>query len=473
MYKIPDNYFFRLHHVRSRFKTDVEEVLLFVASSISNIEATSKKQFDDELNDVLFKFKKNKTLTKKTIDNWRTEISTFFGFIKTEEKTLKAGETAKRLAKNQYLDEFFNYFLLTFQYPGGFIRSDYLAFQLENKINFKPCPFIINILIEGEKILGKQMSLTKEELTYCAFFDLRVTRDGKSAKEVAQLIIKNKKNKVEYFHKYDQLKDNNGKLISKGDVERQAGDILDYMVYANLLKHKGVGRYYFLNENNKDAIAYHLNNKKRFTEYDSFLGKKNIELTKLNVLREDWFTYVNSPSDISAFEPRLENIDSEEIQSLFQEYYSRVGKGQKITTKDIGDYGESLVLIHEIMRTKKHSNRQHLINKIPTPLGVGYDIQSIEIKGLKRYIEVKTTRSKKAITQNRVQLTHNEWDTAQTLGDRYFIYYLKANELEKKLFIIQNPVEEHQKGNINIDKSFSLSFSNKAGKWQELKEIQN
>ena len=36
-YKIPDEYFFRLHHVRPRFKNDVEEVLLYVATSISEM----------------------------------------------------------------------------------------------------------------------------------------------------------------------------------------------------------------------------------------------------------------------------------------------------------------------------------------------------------------------------------------------------------------------------------------------------
>lgn len=472
MYKIPDKYFFMLHHVRSRFKADVEEVLLYVATSISNLEEATKKDFDAELNRVLCNFKKNKTLKKKTIDNWRTEISTFFGFIQTKNNLLSAGQMAKRLAKNQYLDEFFNYFLLTLQYPGGFSRSDYLIPQFQNKINFKPCPYIINILLEGEKILGRQMSITKEELTYCAFFDLRVTRDGIAPKKVANLILRNRKNKIDYSKDYY---DANGKLLEPGFQMRQAGDILDYMVFANLLKHKGVGRFYYLNDNNKKAYTYHAESDLRFNDYASYYKKSADELKQLPKKdlekRESWFSYVNAPTDIESFTPQLENLDSEELQSLFQEYYSGVGIGQKITTKDIGDFGESLVLIHEIMRTKKHSNRQHLIKKIPTPLGVGYDIQSIEIKGLKRYIEVKTTRSKKAITQNRVQLTHNEWDTAQTLGKRYFIYYLKANEAEKKLFIIQNPVEEHQKGNIRIDKNFSLSFSNKAGQWQKLKEI--
>jgi hypothetical protein len=471
LYKIPDEFFFRLHHVRSRFKNDVEEVLLYVATSISNNNPSPKKDFDQNLNSILFEFKKNKTLTKKTIDNWRTEISTFFGLIQSDGGVLMPSNMSKRLAQNQYLDEFFNYFLFTFQYPGGFLRPDYLANQLSERISFKPCPFILLVLKEGEKILGRSMSITSEELTYCAFFDLRVTRDGRTPKEVAELILYNRERGIDYVHEYSQLKTTAGSFISKGDVERQAGDILDYMVYANLLNHKGVGRYYYLNKKNTLAIDYHLNHHVWFDKYDGYMGKSNIPLPELSRIREDWFSFVNAPSNIDAFAPRLDNLDSEELQSLFQEYYHRVGSGLKVTTKDIGDFGESAVLIHEILRTKPHSNRQHLINKIPTPLGVGYDIQSIEIEKLKRYIEVKTTRSKKAITQNRVHLTHNEWDTAQTLGNRYFIYYLKANESSKDLFIIQNPVEQHKKGTIHIDENFNLTFKNSAGTWQKLLEI--
>jgi len=471
LYKIPKDLFFRLHHVRSRFKADVEELLLYVATSISNLEANSKEEFDQELNKVLYNFKKNKTRTKKTIDNWRTEISTFFAFIQKKGNKLSASRTSIRLAKNQYLDEFFNYFLLTFQYPAGFIRSDYLAPILENRISFKPCPFVLNVLIEGNKMIKKEMYITKEEFTYCALFDLRVTRDGFSPKKVAKLILCNREKNLEYFHKYDELKTAKGNYISKGDVERQAADILDYMVYANLLNHKGVGRYYYLNSANKNAIDYHLKNITMFKKYDKYFGKKNIPITELSAIREQWFTYVNAPSNILAFKPVLDNSNLEKLQILFEEYYEKRKKGKAIRTKDIGDYGESLVLIHEILRTKDKSSRQHLINKIPTPLGVGFDIQSIEIKGLKRYIEVKTTRSRKAITQNRVHLTHNEWDSARTLGDKYFLYYLKVDEQDKKLFVIQNPAKQHKKGNLKIDNNFYLSFNNKAGKWQELMQI--
>jgi hypothetical protein len=203
MYKIPDKYFFRLHHVRPRFKNDVEEVLLYVANSIVNMPVLPKKEFKEKLNEVLFKFKKNSTSTQKTIDNWRTEISALFAFVEETETESFSGKMAIRLSESQYLDEFFNYFLYSFQYPGGHIKSQNVVKQIENGVRFKPCSFILELLIEGGKLLGKPFSITAEELTQCAYYDLRVTRDGKSAKEVAQLIITNRENKVEYDHKYD------------------------------------------------------------------------------------------------------------------------------------------------------------------------------------------------------------------------------------------------------------------------------
>ena len=106
-------------------------------------------------------------------------------------------------------------------------------------------------------------------------------------------------------------------------------------------------------------------------------------------------------------------------------------------------------------------------------MAVGYDIQSIEIKSKKRYIEVKTTKSKKSILRKRFKLTPNEWDTAETIGHHYFIYYLVVNENEKKVFIINNPVEQYNKGYLNIDSNLVVEFSNEAGQWQKLLEIQS
>jgi hypothetical protein len=245
------------------------------------------------------------------------------------------------------------------------------------------------------------------------------------------------------------------------------------MVLANLLQHKGTGYYYYLNRENKEAINYHLQHNVWFDRYDKFFNTETITNPQIGQLEEIWFDYVNSFNNIEAFAPHLEEREAENISELIQEYYSRMRDDRKVPTKIFGDYGETLILAHEYLRTKNGSNRQHLINKIPTPLGVGYDLQSIEIEEKKRYIEVKTTKSRKAINNNRFKLTPNEWDTANTLGDSYFVYYLVINDKGKNIFFIQNPIKQFELGNLKIDKNLVVEFSKKSGQWHKLLEIKN
>ena len=472
IYQIPNEYFFRLHHVRPRFKNNVEEVLLYVATAITDIPQQSSNQFNEKLNTILIKFGKNSQATQKTIDNWRTEISALFAFIQEDEFGLKPSLMAKRLAEHQYLDEFFNYFLYSFQYPAGHIKSQSVIKQIENNIKFKPCPFILQILQEGSKLQNKDFSITAEELTFCAYFDLRVTSGNVTPQQVVQRIINNRLNKVQYFYEYEELKNNQDKFPSKGDTVRYAGDILDYMVLANLLVDKGTGFYYYLNNGNLLAINKHLESKDTFfTGYKNFYDKKNIENKDIRLIENLWFDYVNSFDGIDEFLPHLSQQQSINISELITEYYQRITSSDKVPTKIIGDYGETLVIAHEYLRTKDHSNRQHLIQKIPTPLGVGYDIQSIEIQKGKRYIEVKTTTSKKALNINRFKLTPNEWDSAETLQEHYFIYYLVVNDSKKSIFILQNPIQKQRDGLIQVDEFLTVTFTPSAGDWMELLEI--
>lgn len=471
-YKIPDSFFFPIHHIRSRFKNDVEEVMLFIATSIAEIEKSEKSEFNSILNNLILSFKKNSTRKKKTIDNWRTEISAFFSLIREKEKGfLEPSVMAKRLANNQYLDEFFNYFLLTLQYPSGFQKPHLIRPQIKANIKFKPCQFILNLLVEGEKIIKKPFSVKAEELTFCAFYDLRVTTGKRTPKEVVKLILKNREENKDYTYEYEEFKGKNGKYRSQGDIRRIAGDILDYMVLANLLKHKGTNYFYYLNDKNKEGINYHLNNTVWFNGYDNFYRKEVLTNPEIALIEELWFSYVNSFENIDAFIPKLDSTEVEDISNLIKEYYSRMKGGRKFSTKIIGDYGESLILAHEYIRTKDKSKRQHLIQKIPTFLGVGYDIQSIEIEKKKRYIEVKTTKSRKRINNNRFKLTPNEWDTAETIKENYFIYYLVVNETGKNIFVIQDPVKQYSEGHLKVDKNLVIQFSKSSGQWQKLLEI--
>ena len=112
------------------------------------------------------------------------------------------------------------------------------------------------------------------------------------------------------------------------------------------------------------------------------------------------------------------------------------------TTKDIGDIGENLVHGHECMRVKLGGRADliHLIKRIPTQFAVGYDISSVELDERKRYIEVKTTISAKPLHFNKIHLTKNEWNTANSTRDRYYVYRLMISKAERKLFLLQDPV---------------------------------
>ncbi len=81
MYEVPKEYYIRLHHVRPRFKNDIENVLIFVASEIAKIPELPKEEFKLRINDAIKQYPGNSILEQKTIDNWRTEISALFGFM--------------------------------------------------------------------------------------------------------------------------------------------------------------------------------------------------------------------------------------------------------------------------------------------------------------------------------------------------------------------------------------------------------
>ena len=120
-YKIPEEYYFRIHHVRPRFKSDIENVLIYVAEELENVGELPVDEFIDAVNAALYRYPGNATKELKTINNWRTEISALFGFIEHTDTTDKPSRRAVELAQNQDLVESFKVFLYNFQYPGAHI----------------------------------------------------------------------------------------------------------------------------------------------------------------------------------------------------------------------------------------------------------------------------------------------------------------------------------------------------------------
>lgn len=221
-YKIPEEFYFRIHHVRPRFKGDIENVLIYMAEEITRVGEQPTDEFIKRVNEAIYGYPGNAHRELKTINNWRTEISALFGFIEHTETTDKPGRRAIELAANEDLVECFKVFLYNFQYPGAHVKPKNVLEQIENGVHFKPAQYILKMLSYANKDGGNSVGITKYEACHCIFNDLRVTRDNEGVEKTWERILENRQNKLEY----DQT----------GDVIRYAGDILDYMEIANLLK---------------------------------------------------------------------------------------------------------------------------------------------------------------------------------------------------------------------------------------------
>ncbi len=447
-YKIPNEYYFRLHHVRPRFKNDIESVLLFMASEIAHIDRAPAENFNQELNAAIRLYPGNGIAKEKTIDNWRTEISSLFGLIEYDGNDRMPSKIAIDLADNEDLVEFFRKFLIRFQYPGGHLKPHEIAKMIEAGVRFKPTKYLLQVLLEGMKINDGHFGITKAEATHCIFNDLRITRDGQSPSITVRNIITNRKNTVEY--------DNSG------DITRYAGDILDYMVLAGLLKRQ-VNSKYYLNTTNMDVISTFLTDNSWFDKYDEFYqASSHIVMSTLTNLRQDWFSYVNANLQNLKFETNILSIISDDdddtstsvlnnsdfIKEMLLKIRSRADQGAIIKTKDIGDTGEAITIFHEQNRLIK-LNRQDLaklVKKIPELYAVGYDISSYDgVQATRRYIEVKTTISYKKLHIYNFHMTPSEWSAAETNRKNYYVYRLAISKGEVSLFVINDPVGQYKR----------------------------
>jgi len=466
-YEIPEEYYFRIHHIRPRFKNDVESVLIYVASEINKLSSADKTRFMELVNGAIKRYPGNITKTGKTINNWRTEISSLFGLIEYDSARdiCYPGTIAKVLTENQDLVEFFKYFIYYFQYPGAHLKSQEIVKFIEAGIRFKPGKYILDLLTAGEKIIGGRFGITKAELTHCVFNDLRVTRDGRTPNQSANLINENRKKNFRYDW--------------NGDVTRYAGDILDYMVLADLLVF--YGNKYYLNLDDTESIAAFRESDILFTLYEPLYNKEHLTPSDVNVFYDYWYHFVNRKIEKEIFKTDLFKylgIDRSQYTRIeeisYEEFYSTIERRGEIKTKEIGDFGENLVHGHECMKVKLagRSDLIHLIMKIPTAFAVGFDIQSVELDETKRYIEVKTTISRGAISFNKFHMTRNEWSAAESLRKRYFVYRLMISKNDKKMFIIPDPVGQYKADTgtiqITVVDGADIVFKEKAGKQEKL-----
>ncbi len=352
---------------------------------------------------------------------------------------------------------------------------------IHNNIKFKPARTVIQVLLAGNTLLSeqdssKEMSMSAEEATYCIFNDLRVTSGAVSANEIAQTILNNRKNKVKYYNPKDErIRSLTGAPRTKGDVTRYAKDILDYMEIANLLT--TANGYYYLKGNEVAAIQNFRDDKTWFKGYDSFYGKKDIETIELTKIEPEWFEYVNNALKPDLFKTDVQAMFGQTgtIDVVIDDRIKEVVASDDRTMKDIGNLGEAMICGHEKMRLKINGYEEfvRLVQIVDSPsYHPGFDIDSYEADGTEdhRYIEVKTTVSKKKIQMYGFHMSPNEWRVAGTIKEHYCVYRLMLSEQEKVLYILRNPVSLYKTDKIEAEprNGMEISFSTELFKPTEL-----
>ena len=482
-YQIPDKFWFRIHFVRPRFKSNIENVLLYMANECCRIPRCSCSEYNKRYFNAIKMFPGNIGMTRKTLDNWRTEIPALFGFYKENKETdiTETTQMAVFLHENQDLTQFLRLFLYLFQFPGGHMKAVDVKDIIYNNIIFTPARILIQVLLAGNSILSeqdssKEMSISAEEATYCIFNDIRVTSGTVSANEIAQTILNNRKNKLKYYNPKDKkIRSLTGTPRTKGDVTRYAKDILDYMEIANLLiKTNG---YYYLKGNEMVAIQNFRDDKTWFKGYDSLYGKKDIETVELTKIEQEWFEYVNNSMRPELFKTDVKAMFCQKniVDVVFDDRIKEVVASDDRTMKDIGNLGEAMICGHEKMRLKINGYEDfvRLVQIVDSPsYHPGFDIDSYEADGTEahRYIEVKTTISKKKIQMFGFHMSPNEWRVAGTIKEHYCIYRLMLSEQDKILYILRNPVSLYKADQIEAEprNGMEISFSTELFKPTEL-----
>ena len=468
MYEVPRSYFLPQHHSRPRFKRDIESVLLFVAEAIAGQNRQPDEAFRAHMNRVIRTFPGNATRSEKTINNWRTEISSLFAFVRSDSGWSSPTRVASDLATNGDLVALFRNWCVTFQYPGGHLKPHVSADLIKNGVRFYPAIFVLRLLASCQERVerGESFGLTAPEVAHLVFNDSRVTATGEfGPNEVASVIIENRKHRVRYD--------------GTGDVVRYAKDVLDYMVLAQLLNFRPANATFALRPQSQDLARQIVALHEPFTGYDRLYGSSP-DPGVVAAKNTAWIDYVNSPREFlfgdatPTTDAAAEENGGVSSAAALIALIDGIQKAMDGTSADIGRFGEQLTIVHERERLRRLGRRDlaQLVRKIPESMAAGYDVKSFEgvlLDGfdLDRLIEVKTTRSARKDLQNFFTMTPNEWSVARTSRDAYFVYRIFITPEGVDIFVLRNPYELEAKGLITMEprRGAEIRYAPEAGEW--------
>lgn len=457
MYNIPAAYFFRLHFERSRFKRRLEDMLLILATEITNIGILDKNQFGQLLDKIIIETAPN-PIIDKTVRNQRTEMIRLFGLVKYIDNLAIPGNRLTLLAQTQDTPRFFKSFCSRFQFPGGFLKPDKVSEMVVAGIKFKPAQYILRMFKIANSKHG-QFALNAAEVTHFIFNDKRVTVHDEAPKIILDRIIRAREKKLT--------------LDKTSDVIRYARDFLNYMVEANLLNEfKGM---YALNQGENNAIRSIISDKNFFNKYETIIdsnGLWNVEdYKKVDSEWTEWFAdgFEDEALRTPASALVKDDLNFPDQWKKIKEVLERkdpVIRGNAL--KELGDEGEKIAYEFEKKSVEEiRPDLKHMVKLVSNTVGLGYDLLSVwpNEGRRKKYIEVKTTKKNH---ESNVMLPFiisiNEWSVADQHGDDFFIYRVIITKEGFSIFAIQNPAKAVKDGKLIIEPiGYKIIYTSNSG----------
>lgn len=163
---------------------------------------------------------------------------------------------------------------------------------------------------------------------------------------------------------------------------------------------------------------------------------------------------------IPEFNPSLK----EKSKKKFQQKSNKKPSKPSTPSKQVGDAGEQYVYEYECNKLSK-LNRNDLVERIIKQYEdlsnfPGYDIKSFDKNGNEIFIEVKSTKSK---NKEYFEITDNEKNAAEKIGDAYFIYLVTSALTNPIISLkIQNPIRYVQQNKVLMEPlAYRFSFKNR------------
>ena len=439
-YQTPQNSMLRSAFPRGRILSQVEDELAILTQFIVRFAPKTKDEFD-KLVDT--EYSKLRSVSEKSIRNYRTEMTKLFGLITVgADEIVYPSPRTTLLVETQNFPLFFKTFCHRFQFPNGINKAQETTKQINANIHFKPAKFILDLFVLGEEKCGTTFSLNGTEVSNLIFNDVRVTSGLLTASDVLNSLL--------------ELRSRDTKFEGGSKIAQHGREFLGYMLLARLLKQGDSG--FQLNKKESPSINF-------IRESDSFFDIPADYITNAKSRKEfqsEWGLWFGDVSQIEK-EKFVAYSGKVEVPTIQVAGIETTPEAEALASptqqdlKEIGDKGELVVLKYEKERIYQiRPDKIGLVQRVANDTALGYDIQSLEFDDVskKKFIEVKTTErtfppSEQVLTY--FPMSGNEWETARTQGESYYIYRVFLTEKEPTMFVIKNPVKRCEEGHIILE----------------------